>query len=286
MNKEIENRILILYAIMQLGGISNKKDVLDYIENQRLIVLTDYDNELLNSRKEKRWRNELAYVRSHLVELKVLDVAHWAITNLGKVYYNMLVELLDSSIYSYNFKRLKNPFIFTKIGKIDDNEIYAAIKEVLRDTSSDVVNNIVMEFINKNTYASVYEAIVKCRIGQDRYRLGLIRLYSGKCCVTGYDGTDLLIASHIKPWCLCSTDDERTDIYNGLLLLPNIDKLFDKYLITFDAKDGHIVIADSIVNKELLGIRDDMKIKVYDKSRKYLEYHNRELFVDRNKYYK
>ncbi len=287
MNKEIENRILVLYAIMQLGGASNKKDVLDYIENQHLIILTDYDNTMLASRKEKRWRNELAYVRSHLVELKALNVEEWAITTLGKVYYNMLIEQLNSYAKgNYMFKRLRRPSEFTMIDSIKVSDIYEAIREAIDDSNSYIISDIIKEVVNETSYASVYEAIVKCRIGQDRYRSGLIKLYNGKCSVTGYGDPQLLIASHIKPWSHCGTSQEKTDVYNGLLLLPNIDKLFDKYLITFDSVDGHIVIADSVVNKETLGIRDDMKITVYDKSRKYLEYHNRELFVDREKYYK
>ena len=31
MTKELENRILLLYAILNLGGNSNKKGVLDFI---------------------------------------------------------------------------------------------------------------------------------------------------------------------------------------------------------------------------------------------------------------
>ena len=47
---------------------------------------------------------------------------------------------------------------------------------------------------------------------------------------------ELLIASHIKPWSKCSTPAERLGAANGLLLTPNLDKLFDRGLITFDAK--------------------------------------------------
>jgi len=32
----------------------------------------------------------------------------------------------------------------------------------------------------------------------------------------------LLVASHIKPWADCTTDAERLDVFNGLLLAPNL----------------------------------------------------------------
>ena len=45
--------------------------------------------------------------------------------------------------------------------------------------------------------------------------------------MSGITSTWILIASHIKPWRV-SNNNERLDVYNGLLLLPNLDKLFDK----------------------------------------------------------
>jgi 5-methylcytosine-specific restriction protein A len=54
----------------------------------------------------------------------------------------------------------------------------------------------------------------------------------------------LLKASHIKPW-RDSDNAERLDIYNGLLLIPNLDSAFDKGYISFD-DGGKIIISDMI----------------------------------------
>ena len=54
----------------------------------------------------------------------------------------------------------------------------------------------------------------------------------------------LLIASHIKPWA-ASTDYEKTDPYNGYMLSPMIDKLFDRGFITF-SEDKRIILSDFI----------------------------------------
>ncbi|WP_295959508.1 HNH endonuclease signature motif containing protein [uncultured Alistipes sp.] len=266
MNKELENRLLILYAILQLGGISNKKDVLDFLENQGLIILGDKDKTILKSRREIKWRNELAYVRYHLVELLALYQEEWAITMPGKKYYNLLVDILKSCSQDYIFQRIRKPSVFDYIKSFD--RAYK-VKEDIQGASS----------------ASEYEALVKCRKGQGRFRTDLMEVCEGKCRVTGYSDKALLVASHIKPWRLCSSKKEKLDKFNGLLLLPNLDKLFDSNLITFDSSDGHLVISDWVRDKELLGIDESMKIEVFDENRKYLEYHNRMLFKDRNKYY-
>ncbi|MFY8062388.1 MAG: HNH endonuclease [Usitatibacteraceae bacterium] len=49
---------------------------------------------------------------------------------------------------------------------------------------------------------------------------------------SGIDLPELLVASHIKPW-RDSSDRERLDSCNGLLLATHIDKAFDRYLLSF-----------------------------------------------------
>lgn len=266
MNKELENRLLILYAVLNLGSISNKKDVLDFLENQDLIILTDKDKAILKSRNEVKWRNELAYVRYHLVELLALYQEDWAITVSGIRYYNLLIVELKNRPKDYVLQRIREPNIFGYI-EIGDRE--HKVKEDIQDASS----------------ASEYEALVKCRKGQGKFRTDLIDLCNGKCRVTGYSDNAILIASHIKPWRLCFTKEEKLDKFNGLLLLPNLDKLFDSNLITFDSVDGHIVISQSVKDMDILGVDKSMKIEVFEGNRKYLEYHNRKLFIDRSTYY-
>lgn len=79
------------------------------------------------------------------------------------------------------------------------------------------------------------------------------------------------MASHIKPW-RDSSSKERLDVYNGLLLTPSLDKAFDKGLITFDVK-GNILISKNFKDYNLFGINENMKIKIEEKHKKYLEYH-------------
>jgi putative restriction endonuclease len=90
--------------------------------------------------------------------------------------------------------------------------------------------------------ATEAERLVIQRVGQDLFRSALVDYWQAKCCVTGLMVPELLRASHIKPWADCSSDDERLDVFNGLLLAPHLDALFDGGWITFD-DSGHAVIS-------------------------------------------
>lgn len=121
-------------------------------------------------------------------------------------------------------------------------------------------------------------AIIKSRIGQGVFRDGLFRLWGG-CAVTGYRRPVMLIASHIKPW-RTSSNKERLDPYNGLLLHPTLDRLFDRGLITF-YRDGSIVKSNHISNDELvsLGVDPMAKLrKVPENTTKYLAFHRENEF--------
>jgi len=76
----------------------------------------------------------------------------------------------------------------------------------------------------------------KARVGQGRFRDDVVRYWSA-CAVTGCGQPDLLIASHIVPW-KDASNQERLDPFNGLLLTPNLDRLFDRGWISFDDAGG------------------------------------------------
>lgn len=120
------------------------------------------------------------------------------------------------------------------------------------------------------------ETLVLARIGQGKYRKELIEIWKG-CAISGYYGTSLLVASHIKPWSHCSNKKEKVDHYNGLLLLPNYDKLFDKGLISFE-DDGSILISNSLCDPEVFGIDDSIKINLKKRNKKYMRYHREQVF--------
>lgn len=125
---------------------------------------------------------------------------------------------------------------------------------------------------------TVKKSLQDTRVGQERFRSSLIKLWNGCCAVTRFEDERVLRASHIKPWHDCD-NTKRLDPFNGLLLVPNLDVAFDKGLITFD-EQGMIVISSSFRDKaRLLGITDDMKIRVHQRHQRYLVYHRENIFV-------
>jgi hypothetical protein len=90
--------------------------------------------------------------------------------------------------------------------------------------------------------ATEAERLVIVRVGQGVFRAGLLEYWQGRCAVTGLEVPELLRASHIKPWAKCDTDAERLDVFNGLLLAPQFDALFDAGFITV-SDGGDVMVA-------------------------------------------
>ena len=106
------------------------------------------------------------------------------------------------------------------------------------------------------------ERMVRQRIGQNKFRDALLDYWGGACAVTGVAIPAVLRASHAKPWAECATDAERLDVFNGFLLIANLDALFDRFLISFD-EQGALAIAPALAGQDLqlLGISPGMKLR-------------------------
>jgi putative restriction endonuclease len=74
------------------------------------------------------------------------------------------------------------------------------------------------------------ERLVRVRVDQVGFRGAVLTNFNNKCCITGIDMVDLIIASHIVPW--SKDKGNRLNPTNGLALNGLHDKAFDKYLIT------------------------------------------------------
>jgi putative restriction endonuclease len=124
------------------------------------------------------------------------------------------------------------------------------------------------------------ERLVVQRIGQNLFRGALLDYWQGRCCVTGLAVPELLRASHTKPWAQCDSDEERLDVFNGFLLAPHLDALFDGGWITFD-QEGSIVVANIFPKNALavLGLSVDFRVeKLMPAHQKYLNFHRTEVF--------
>jgi putative restriction endonuclease len=127
------------------------------------------------------------------------------------------------------------------------------------------------------------ERLVVQRVGQDIFRRGLMEYWEGCCAITGLSATELLRASHIKPWAACDSDRERLDIFNGLLLAPHFDASFDAGLITV-ADDGTVLISRFLTEEDrrIVGLVGSLRVrKLTDEHRSYLRWHRENLSRER-----
>ena len=94
------------------------------------------------------------------------------------------------------------------------------------------------------------ERLVKVRVNQSIFRTMILATYNNKCCVTGIDNTDLLIASHIVPW--SKDKNNRLNPMNGLCLNALHDRAFDKGLVTISADDYCIKVSSKLKKKNIV----------------------------------
>jgi putative restriction endonuclease len=119
------------------------------------------------------------------------------------------------------------------------------------------------------------QALVMARRGQGLFRQQVQKVEKA-CRITKVDRPEHLIASHAKPW-RDSTNDERLDGENGLLLTPTVDHLFDRGFISFEG-NGQLIVSPVAHAESLrrMGVDPAKPVSVgafSEGQRRYLEYH-------------
>jgi hypothetical protein len=132
-----------------------------------------------------------------------------------------------------------------------------------------------VESIQRDTTITNTEraALIKARLGQGEFRTALLRRWTSECAVTGCTVSGILRASHIKPW-RESTNAERLDAANGLLLVAHLDALFDNKLISF-CDDGEMLVSKRVgtADRQLLGIPRRLRLFLNGKEKVFLALH-------------
>jgi len=112
------------------------------------------------------------------------------------------------------------------------------------------------------------ERLAVQRVGQGLFRCDLLRYWRRRCAITGLAVPELLRASHAKPWACCENDNDRLDLYNGLLLASHLDAAFENGFIAV-APDGAILVSDRLDRldtnaRRLLGLDTPQRIDGLD----------------------
>ena len=124
-------------------------------------------------------------------------------------------------------------------------------------------------------------AIVRARVGQGLFK-ERVSMIETKCRITGVENPVHLIASHCKPW-RDSSNEERLDGENGLLLTPSIDHLFDRGFIGFE-NNGKLIISPVAHRPSLerMGVETEQIVNVGGFSsgqKQFLDFHRNSVFL-------
>jgi HNH endonuclease len=174
--------------------------------------------------------------------------------------------------FSYGFTRLSDPNNVKEIeaawstrGTIASSPALADVENILNDKTVDTTTK---------------KRLVDARLGQGRFRDELEARWGNVCAVTGCKISSVLRASHIKAW-RSSSDEERLDPNNGLLLAAHIDALFDCGLITF-RDDGGMLISKQVTaqDKMTLQLGRSLSKILTNGEKKFLRHHRNNVFQD------
>jgi hypothetical protein len=119
------------------------------------------------------------------------------------------------------------------------------------------------------------EALIIARRGQGLFK-ERVMLIEKRCRITTVSNTVHLRASHCKPW-RDSSNDERLNGENGLLLTPSIDHLFDRGFISFE-NSGTLIVSPVAHRPSLnrMGVETEGVVNVgsfTEGQRQFLDYH-------------
>lgn len=129
------------------------------------------------------------------------------------------------------------------------------------------------------------KVITEQRIRQSFFRRAVLSSYGRRCCMSGVDDSQLLVASHIVPW--SKDKPNRLNPSNGLCLSAIHDRAFDNGLISVSS-DYHVLVSARLLesNNEFttatFGSLVGKKIDLPDRFRpdkELLARHREEVFV-------
>jgi len=185
---------------------------------------------------------------------------------------------------SQNFTEVLGGLIGPEVNQIASATALAHPQSLLRDRDDldDWEHNIERGLeVDPTIPPTQREAIIHARRGQGLFkqRVGEIET---KCRITGVDNAVHLVASHCKPW-RHSTNEERLNGENGLLLTPSIDHLFDRGFIGFE--DSGVLILSPVAHHpslERMGVETKRITNVggfTEGQKKFLDFHRNSVLL-------
>lgn len=197
------------------------------------------------------------------------DFMFWILIKEESLLHNpQTIKPFNNHVY-FNYEELLSGRKHVNIASKEENNLDNYISEFSLKQLEEITKEEIIE--------TEKQQIIKSRIGQSTFKKLLLAVEK-KCGLCGVSDDRFLVASHIKPWSQ-SNNQERLDVFNGLLLCPNHDALFDKGYISFDVS-GRILISSSIDenSKIFMNINESMKIVLKERQLSYMKWHREEKF--------
>lgn len=233
-----------------------------------------------NEEAFKRWCKSIGKsektISNYSTALKGV-ISRWAAENSGvslglfEIQDGVKLDLIHTSLQTHD--------VFVERDRVGKGMYSAALKlyeKYLEQQSTTSITKDLNEIESRTLDSTEKEILISARRGQGLFRRRVLNEWKGRCAVTGYSDERFLLASHIKPW-RQATDGERLDRFNGLPLIPNLDKGFDLGFISFDSS-GRILISGELEMPGSLGVTPDLILNGRTQHFEYLEFHRSELF--------
>lgn len=215
---------------------------------------------------------KLPFGRLHRLNPEVIKLASIIERTSGAVSYKLVnFASLDPSLKARGIKGASNA---STMDKDIWNEFYQnwdilpfeseKLLAKMEHTTVEQLNNIPESELPKE--GKTREQIVKVRVNQSFFRSAILASYNNKCCITGINQPELLIASHIRPWGL--DEKNRLNPRNGIAINALHDKAFENGLLTITT-DYQIKISSILLQQN----------KSAEVNNYFIKYHNNELLL-------
>jgi putative restriction endonuclease len=235
--------------------------------------------------KGNTWLND-----GWMVEVAFYELFHYSIRPAD--YMNLLAPVLPSRYSPIRSDGTGNQMYLAAVPRAMGDQLMAIIGPIAQTYADDVFlaltsMNFALEVSEEiegveersDIGPTEKQRLISARRGQGIFRVG-VSLIESRCRVTLTSNKIHLIASHIKPWSK-STDEERLSRYNGLLLAPHIDHLFDRGYISF-RDDGSMLVSRRTDTEVLEQWHIDAAVPGFGfktEQRVFLEYHRDARFL-------
>ncbi len=174
-------------------------------------------------------------------------------------------EKMGIKVFASRFLNQPKPLL--KQDEVEQfNSLLKEVDSTIGVSSTINLSDDIKEILDSDTER---EALIMARIGQGKFRKNVNATWGYHkevCAATLLDMPSILTASHIIPWRECTGENAalRWDGANGLLLCAHLDRLFDRYLISFKQSGNSCsiryskTISDDI--KAALNLTDDLEV--------------------------